>query len=298
MTETPEYRSIWSYLYDVAFTQGYVDADGIKTRYIKAGPKDAPVLIMLHGMGGSWENCFGNLRVNAEHFSTYAYDMVGHGFSDKPDKTHQVSDYVEHLKNFMDAMGIAKASFMGVSLGSWVSTKFATLYPERVEKVTMISAWGRPNLEKADSSANKELLAKARVKRMNSVINPTWEAMQSVFAGLISDERNRIPDLLGLRQKIYQQPAMKRSMENIFAGLEPDIWNRNALSDEEVKKIKKPYLIIAAVDHKDVFLESALAYARLIPGAKLVELTGASHWPQWERVDEFNRINLEFLRGK
>jgi 2-hydroxy-6-oxonona-2,4-dienedioate hydrolase len=291
-----KHESIWMHLYDLAFTQGYVDA-GVKTRYVHAGPKGAPVLIMLHGMGGSWENCFSNLRAHAAHFDTYAFDMVGHGFSGKPGHTLAVSDYVEHLEKFMDVMGISKASFLGISLGSWVATKLATIHPERVEKVTMVSSWGRPAATTAQSETNRDVLAKARVIRMESVNNPTWPAMEAVFTQLLADPKHRIPDLLALRQAIYRQPEMKRSMENIIDGLEHKIWNENALNDEELKKILSPFLVIAAVDHKDVFLESAFAYAKLIPNAKLVELTGAFHWAQWERSEEFNRINLQFLLG-
>jgi 2-hydroxy-6-oxonona-2,4-dienedioate hydrolase len=295
MTTTDDYRSIWTYLLDVAFTQGYVDAAGIRTRYIQAGPKDAPTLIMLHGLGGSWENMFGNVRAHAAHFNTIAFDLVGHGFSSKPDKILEIADYVAHLKNFMDALRIDRASFIGLSLGSWITTKFATLHPDRVNKVTMVSAWGRPRTEPApvDSSGRPWGMS----SRIEAVTNPTWKAMENIFAELIHFPKNRIPDLLGLRQAIYRQPEMKRSMENIWAGIAPDRWNKNALTDDEVKQVKCPYLIVAAVDHKDVFLESSYAYKKLIPNSKLIEMHGASHWAQWECVDEFNRANLEFLRG-
>ena len=52
-----EYRSLWTtYLYDVAFRQGFLDAGGIRTRYVQAGPEDAPAIIMLHGTGGTKES--------------------------------------------------------------------------------------------------------------------------------------------------------------------------------------------------------------------------------------------------
>ncbi|KWV48525.1 hypothetical protein AS156_18850 [Bradyrhizobium macuxiense] len=295
---TEDYKSIWLHLYDLPFSHGYVTAGGVRTRYIQAGEKNAPALIMLHGMGGSWENCFGNIRAHAAHFNTFAFDMLGHGLTAKPDKVLEVSDYVAHLKNFMDEMQIAQASFIGVSLGSWVATKFATLYPDRVAKVTMISAWGRPQTDKPVPPDVRERMGRARSSRLEAVANPTWTAMEAVFEGLIADPKKRIPDLLAVRQAIYRQPEMQRSMANILGGIEPDIWKRNALTDDEVSKIGNPYLIIAAIDSKDVFLESSYAYSKLIPNARLVELTGASHWAQWERVDEFNRINLEFLLTK
>jgi 2-hydroxy-6-oxonona-2,4-dienedioate hydrolase len=291
------YRSIWTDLCKLTLRQGYVQA-GVRTRFINMGPEDGKPLIMIHGMGGSWENLFCNYAAHAEHFNTYGYDMIGHGFTEKPDKVRSTIEYAEHLKDFMDAMKIEKASLLGLSLGSWVATKFASLYPERVDKVTMVSAWGRPYTSQEQIDQNKELMSKSRQRRIASVINPTWEAMDEVFAWLIKDPTKRVPDLLALRQIIYRQPEMKRAMENILDGLDPDTWNTNAIPDEEVRKIKAKYLIIAAVDHKDVFLESAYQYAKLLPNNKLVEIHGTSHFPHLERTDDFNRLNIEFLQGR
>ena len=291
------YRSIWTDLCKLTLRQGYVQA-GVRTRYVNMGPEDGKPLIMIHGMGGSWENLFCNYAAHAEHFNTYGYDMIGHGFTEKPDKVRSTIEYAEHLKDFMDAMKIEKASLLGLSLGSWVATKFASLYPERVDKVTMISAWGRPYTSQEQIDQNKELMSKSRQRRIASVINPTWEAMDEVFTWLIKDPTKRVPDLLALRQIIYRQPEMKRAMENILDGLDPDTWNTNAIPDEEVRKIKAQYLIIAAVDHKDVFLESAYQYAKLLPNNRLVQIHGTSHFPHLERTDEFNRLNIEFLQGQ
>ncbi|SFI95055.1 alpha/beta hydrolase [Bradyrhizobium sp. Gha] len=291
------YTSIWTDLCKLPLRQDYVDA-GVRTRYVNAGPKSAPKLIMLHGMGGSWENLYCNLAAHAEHFDTYGYDMIGHGFSGKPDRARSTVEYAEHLRAFMDAMSIEKASLLGLSLGSWVATKFASMYPERVEKVTMLSAWGRPYVDEAEIEKNRKLMGASRDRRIAAVVNPTWQAMDEVFAHLISDPTKRPADLLALRQIIYRQPEMKRAMENILDGLDPDTWNKNAISDEEVKKIQAEFLIVAAVSHKDVFLDSAYAYAKLLKNSKIVEMTGVSHFPHLEKADEFNRINIEFLQAK
>jgi 2-hydroxy-6-oxonona-2,4-dienedioate hydrolase len=291
------YASIWTELCKLPLRQDYVDA-GVRTRYVNAGPKSAPKLIMLHGMGGSWENLYCNLVAHAEHFDTYGYDMIGHGFSGKPDRARSTVEYAEHLRSFMDAMSIEKASLLGLSLGSWVATKFAAMYPERVEKVTMVSAWGRPYTDETEVEKNRALMAASRGRRIAAVVNPTWEAMDEVFAHLIADPAKRPADLLALRQIIYRQPEMKRAMENILDGLNPDTWNENAVSDEEVKKIEAQYLIIAAVSHKDVFLDSAYAYAKLLKKSQLVEMADVSHFPHLERAADFNQINIEFLQGR
>lgn len=287
------YQSIWTHLMATPFRLDYVDAGGIRTRYVNAGPKDAPKLIMLHGMGGSWENLFANLSEHAKYFDVYALDMIGHGFTDKPDRLMTTAEYVNHVKDFMDAMRIDKASFIGLSLGSWVTTKIAARHPERVEKVSMLSAWGRLV---AKPDVNSPFFREGNKNRLAAAIDPTWERMEKIFEGLIAKPEQRLPDLLGLRQKIYSQPSMGKTMENIFNGLDAS-WTEGYVTDEEARSIKAPYAIYATVNHKDIFLDCAYDYAKLIPNNRVVELQEAAHWPQWESAEEFNRINIEFLRG-
>ena len=62
------YSSVWLRLMDAEFRQGYVDALGLRTRFVEAGSPDAPPLVMLHGTGGHWETFSANPPVLAEHF--------------------------------------------------------------------------------------------------------------------------------------------------------------------------------------------------------------------------------------
>lgn len=93
-------NSIWADLQGVAFDQGYVDVDGIRTRYLHAGQKGSPALVFLHGTGGHAEAYVRNLDAHAKHFDVYAVDMLGHGYTDKPDYDYEVPLYVKHVAGF------------------------------------------------------------------------------------------------------------------------------------------------------------------------------------------------------
>lgn len=290
----PDLRSIWSHLDNLAFTQGYVDADGIRTRYVNAGPKDAPALIMVHGMGGSWENFIANFAAHAQHFNTFAFDLLGHGYSAKPNMVYEVRNYVAQLKGFIEAMKLEKVNLLGLSVGGWISTKFTTLYPEKVAKLLVLSAWGRPRAVETPESV--ELLKQALAQRLQAVDNPSWEIMNDVFAGLIAKPEDRMQDLLALRLRIYKQPGMSQTMRNVFGGVSPAVWDNNMLTDAELQSVSRPTMVVACVDHPDVFLKSAYEYKALIPNVEFVELKGASHWPQWETAEDLNRISLEYFK--
>ncbi len=129
LTVSAEYESVWSDLQGVAFSQGYLEAGGVRTRYLHAGETDRPVLVFLHGSGGHAEAYVRNLESHAEHFSVWSIDMLGHGYTDKPGHPLEVRHYVDHLMAFLDAVGAQRAHISGESLGGWVAARAAVDHP-------------------------------------------------------------------------------------------------------------------------------------------------------------------------
>lgn len=289
-SDNAAYRSIWSHLRTVSFRQGWIDAGGVNTRYVQAGPADAPAVIMLHGTGGSWEGFCANLGAHAEHFNCYAIDLVGSGFSGKPDVDYEIPVYVEHVRNFMRAVGLQRASLIGVSLGAWISARFALTHPDLTDKITLISASGL--------LTDGQTLSSIKSHRYKAVDDPSWQNVGAVFTQLIHDPANRIDDLVSVRQAVYRLPGMRRTMEHILCLQEPQIRQRNLIAEEEWRRIQAPTLLIGAVDHEDVFLETARRVSKWIPHARYVEIRHSAHWPQFEAPDAFNPVSIEFLRGR
>jgi 2-hydroxy-6-oxonona-2,4-dienedioate hydrolase len=87
--------SFWTNLAHTAYEHGYLDAGGVRTRYIETG--SGPPLVLLHGTSGHLEAYMSNIGTFAQHFRTIAFDMVGHGFTDKPDHDYEIRHYVKHL---------------------------------------------------------------------------------------------------------------------------------------------------------------------------------------------------------
>ncbi|MDF2830069.1 MAG: putative hydrolase or acyltransferase of alpha/beta superfamily, partial [Mycobacterium sp.] len=126
-----EFESVWSDLQGVPFSQGFLDAGGVRTRYLHAGDRNKPALVLLHGSGGHAEAYVRNLESHAEHFSTWSIDMLGHGYTDKPGHPLEVAHYVDHLLAVFDAIGADRVHLSGESLGGWVAARAAADHPER-----------------------------------------------------------------------------------------------------------------------------------------------------------------------
>lgn len=70
--------------------------------------------------------------------------MLGHGYTGKPDKPYEIADYVTHLVDYLDAVGVGAAHIVGESLGGWVGARAAVEHPERVLSLQLLcAAWAR-----------------------------------------------------------------------------------------------------------------------------------------------------------
>lgn len=107
------------------------------------GPKDAPAVILIHGFGSSlhtWEDWAKGLE---DSHRVIRYDLPGAGLS-PPDTTGDYSDAraVAIVLGLMDQLGLAKTDLVGNSIGGRIAWRFAAAYPERVERLVLVSPDG------------------------------------------------------------------------------------------------------------------------------------------------------------
>ena len=281
------YRSAWTDLLPVAHTYGWVDVGGVRTRFLRAGTPGAPALLLLHGTSGTLETFTPNLAALAPHFDCVAFDMLGSGFSDKPDHDYEISHYVSHTEALMDKLGIQRCSFIGVSLGAWIACKFAVDHPARVDKLILISTPGLLN--------NQTTQGKASAERSNAVATPTFEVITGVLGKLIRDPAKITGDMVAVRMATYSAPDAKEAMAHVLVLQKPEVRERNNIPRAQWQRIQAPALVIAAVDDKNVWLDTAYELAKLMPNVRLVEMPGVNHWPHFEEPEKFNTLSVEFL---
>jgi 2-hydroxy-6-oxonona-2,4-dienedioate hydrolase len=286
-----EYESIWSDLQGVPFTQGYLDAGGVRTRYLRAGDADdKPVLVLLHGSGGHAEAYVRNLDAHAEHFSTWAIDMLGHGCTDKPGHPLEIPHYVEHLMDVLDAIGAERASVSGESLGGWVAARAAIDHPDRIDRLVLNTAGG--------SQADPQVMQRIVTLSMAAAENPSWETVQARIKWLMADKSKDYDDLVASRQRIYRQPGFVAVMRDIMALQDPQIRARNLLGPAEYGAITAPTLVLWTSDDPTADVDEGRRIASMIPGARFEVMPGCGHWPQYEDPKTFNRLHLDFLLGR
>ena len=115
---------------------------------------DAEPLVYIAGVGldlSEYDDYL--IRPLSKHFKVLAFDNRGSGRSDKPDEPYSIAMMADDTIGLMDALGIEKAVVVGLSLGGRIAMELALSYPERVEKLVLVSTsarvkntWRRPML--------------------------------------------------------------------------------------------------------------------------------------------------------
>ncbi|PWV59777.1 alpha/beta fold hydrolase [Plasticicumulans acidivorans] len=284
----PELRSLWSAIADGEVKLHYIDVKGVKTRVLESGngPK---TLILLHGIAGHLEAYMRNILPHAEHFRVMAIDMLGHGFTDKPDRDYEVIDYVEHLHDLIDTLGLDRIHLSGESLGGWVAARFAAKYPERIDKLVLNTAGGM--------IADPKVMERLRTLSLAAVRSPDREATRKRLEFLMLDPSIVTEDLVESRFAVYRQPSIVGAMERIMCLQDMEIRLRNLLTEDELAKIQADTLVLWTTHDPTASVEVGQRLASYVSKSRFVVMENCGHWPQYEDPDAFNRIHIEFLKG-
>ena len=123
-----------------------IDVDGIEGFYLEAGPRDAPPVVLLHGLGATSASFLTTLWDLSRDHRVIAPDFPGFGASGKPLRALPAGFLAEWIVGLLDAIRIDRADFVGNSMGGRVAIEIALRDPARVRSIALLMpslAWRR-----------------------------------------------------------------------------------------------------------------------------------------------------------
>ncbi len=264
-----------------------VVADGIRTNYLEAGQGDSTVLL-IHGSGPGVTS-YANWRVVipglAENFHVVAPDMVGFGYTERPEGVNYSLDtWAKQTVGVMDALGIQKAHLVGNSFGGAIALRIATQHPDRVGKLVLMGSMGvsfpiTPGLEKVWG------------------YDGTYEDMRrvlDVFAYsrvLVNDE------LAQVRYEGSNQPGWQEGFSSMFPAPRQRWVEAMTTPDEEIRKLEHRTLIVHGREDQVIPTSTSYRLEELLDNADLAIFSHCGHWSMIERTADFNRLVRDFFLG-
>jgi pimeloyl-ACP methyl ester carboxylesterase len=267
-----------------------VELDGAQVTYAELGPKDAPVLLFLHGLSGSWQNWLENIPHFARDHRVIALDFPGFGDSPMPEWDISVEAYGRMLPEFCDRLGVGQCAIVGNSMGGFIAAEAATSAPQRFSKVALVSAAGishaRMRREPAEMAGRMAAAASPLVLRVQErgLLRPKvrfW-AFRMLF---------HRPDLLRkeLIWEFFHHGAGKPGFLPAIQGLVGyDMLDR-------LEDVVLPTLIVWGRNDRIVPAGDARGYAQRLRNSSTVIFDQTGHVPMAERPVRFNRVLETFL---
>src|SRR6202140_5575210 len=177
-----------------------IQIDGLSIFYREAGPKDAPTLLLLHGLPSSsrmFEPLFSRL---SEHYHLVAPDYPGFGHSDWPDsKTflYTFDHYAEIMNHFTESLGLSRYTLYMQDYGGPVGFRMALAYPDRIEALIV-----------QDAVAHNEGLG------------ANWNPRRAFWADRVANETTLRTNLLSLAATRTRHVGSDPNVDRY----DPDLW--------------------------------------------------------------------------
>ncbi len=251
-----------------------------------------PGLILVHGLAGSVEFWQYNVGPLATEHRVYALDLLGFGGSDKEIEDLSLEYAASFLTQFMDGVGLERASLAGNSLGGLVCAQTAVRSPERVAKLILVDSAG----------FGRELSPFLRLWSVPVLGDLVFRLYQRAFASLrrwiLRDSSSIDDEWLAAAATVLRTPGVRENALRIARmGVSLRGQRQEMLADlrREVAGMETPTLIIWGGRDLVVPVTHAYAARELIPHAEVRIMEGCGHMPQLERPQQFNRLVVDFL---
>lgn len=264
-----------------------IDVGGIGTNYIATGSGDP--LILIHGSGPgvtAYANWRGVLPDFAQHFACYAPDTLGFGYTDFPEdiRGFSMDRWVSHLIGFMDALGIARAHFIGNSYGGALTLALATRHPERVGRIVLMGAAGLPF---------------PMTQGLEQVwgYQPSLDAMRDLMNTFAHDPALVKEEIVRSRYEASIRPGAQEAFNSLFP--EPRQRWLDELATDEAALRALPHRTLVIHGREDVIVpvEQSVKFNQLIPDSELHVFGQCGHWTQIEKRERFVELVVPFLKG-
>jgi 2-hydroxy-6-oxonona-2,4-dienedioate hydrolase len=259
-----------------------MDINGISTHVIVQGAGEP--LIFVHGSQMNVYDWRYNIDYFSEHFSVYAFDMVGCGFTDKPDAEYSPAFFSRFIYDFMERQGIKKASFVASSWGGGHVYFFALQYPDKINKLVMSSPCGLPH--------KMSLLDRILAVPVLGTLFALYGNKALVRSQLLSVFVNKNFVSEDLVDSVYKPLFMEGGLRATVRSYQKADFR---FVQGHLEKINAPVLLIWGSKDSIHPLWMMEEMKRRLIKADVCVIENVGHMPHEEASDEFNRCALRFL---
>jgi pimeloyl-ACP methyl ester carboxylesterase len=254
----------------------------------------ADTIVLVHGMAGSSRTWRDVMPALARTHRVLALDLPGHGRSDRADGDYSLGSLASTIRDLMAQLGIDRATVVGQSLGGGVALQFAYQYPERCDRLVLVSSGGLGR----EVSWLLRLLSMPGSDLVLTVAAPTFLAERgNAVSRWLGDHGVRAPRVAEMWQAYASladadhRAAFVRTLRSV---VDPGGQAVGA-ADRLYLTGTLPSLIIWGDADDIIPVDHARAAHEAMPGSRLEIFAGVGHFPQVEAPEHFVEVLEDFL---
>lgn len=259
------------------------------THYEEGGDPNGQPVVLVHGFSVPYfiyDPTFEFL--SKQGFRVLRYDLIGRGFSDRPNTHYDSTLFVRQLKELLDALNYKDIHLVGLSMGGVVTASFIDAHPGYVSKYILIDPSG------ARAVSLSPFLKAVRMPGFGELAIGLFGS-GSMIKGIASDL---------FTPELVQEFQEKYKVQMKYQGFKRAILStmRNGMLDsfietyKRVGKLNKPTLLFWGKQDATVPFEHSNDIRAAMPNVEFHTFENCGHIPHYERASEVNGILLEFLR--
>lgn len=272
--------------------QRWVDVEGQPVNVIDMG--EGHPIVFVHGLSGSWPNWLEQLPVFARSHRVVALDLPGFGHSPMPREQITIAGYARILDGLLEALGVDAATLVGNSMGGFIAAELAIAYPQRVERMVLVSAAGISTYQNRDAMRAIPWLTRAErivaaytawiASKSDTVVRR--RGLRNATLGLVVRHPGRLPAPLAAEQlRGAGKPGFMQALEAIM----------HYPIEERLPEVACPTLIVWGDEDRLISVRDADIFEQLIPGSRKVVFDRTGHMAMLERPAAFNELLERFL---
>ena len=275
------------------FDAWQIELHGHRAIYRIAG--SGPPVVLIHGMVNSsrhWESVA--LRL-ADAYTVIAPDLIGHGDSATPRGDYSLGAHAASIRDLLTAIGIEKATIVGHSLGGGVAMQFFYQFPQRTERLVLVSSGGlghevSPLLRGAALPGATPLLALATRPRVLAALLHTSERLQRRGSGKAVYLRAIARALQPLKEPGARQ-AFLQTLRSVI-----DVRGQRVSARDRLYLLSAmPTLIVWGGRDHTIPLSHGRQTHEAVPGSRFEILPRAAHFPHLEDPEGLAAVLRDFL---
>ncbi|KAB7623330.1 alpha/beta fold hydrolase [Alkalilimnicola sp. S0819] len=255
-----------------------------ETNYHDQG-EGSPVML-IHGSGPgvtAWANWRLVIPKLAEHFRVVAPDMVGFGYTERPEGwDYNMDSWVRHALDFMDALELPQVDLVGNSYGGALALALTARHPERVRRLILMGSVGVP------FQITPELDAVWGY-------TPSVENMGEMMRTFAYDTSLLSEELARMRYEASIRPGVQEAYAAMFPAPRQRWVDAMVTPEEQIRAIRQHTLMVHGRDDRVIPLETSLKLHQLIERSQLHVFGQCGHWTQIEHNARFCKLATDFF---